>query len=454
MNCILHREKISDDIKNILHNFETKCKNINYKKGIYIYCSPGCGKTRFVMNILQSLDYDVIKYDAGDIRNKSLFDTMTCNNISDKNVLHMMNRKIKKIAIVMDEIDGMNNGDKGGITSLIKLIRQKKTKKQKIENITMMPIICIGNYYSDKKIKELMKVCNVFELKSVTKNQIATILSLSKCMVNLSITNFQYNNILDYIQGDLRKLEFIITTVSKDDNLLQIFKSTNQLLRKKSHNDDVKNTTYQIINNNDISLQHHYEQLNETERTIISLLYHENIIDPLFHTQTTHNEQESKFAFYSEIMQNICFADYMDRITYQNQIWIFNEMTSIIKIFWSNHLYHKRFHTDSYHSTSTKNNHKAKDIRFTKVLTKYSTEYNNQIFIYNLCQQLDLDKKDMLLFFFELRIKYVHADIIIQNVGNVNISILDIKRIYRYIDKITKSCDESISDHDSVIDDE
>ena len=36
----------------------------------------------------------------------------------------------------MDEIDGMNNGDKGGINSLIKLIRPKKTKKQKLEEVT------------------------------------------------------------------------------------------------------------------------------------------------------------------------------------------------------------------------------------------------------------------------------------------------------------------------------
>ena len=33
----------------------------------------------------------------------------------------------------LDEIDGMNNGDKGAIISLIKLIRQKKTKKQKLK---------------------------------------------------------------------------------------------------------------------------------------------------------------------------------------------------------------------------------------------------------------------------------------------------------------------------------
>ena len=35
----------------------------------------------------------------------------------------------------MDDIDGMNNGDKGGINSLIKIIRPKKTKKQKTRGI-------------------------------------------------------------------------------------------------------------------------------------------------------------------------------------------------------------------------------------------------------------------------------------------------------------------------------
>ena len=38
------------------------------------------------------------------------------------------------------------------------------------------------------------------------------------------------------------------------------------------------------------------------------------------------------------------------------------------------------------------------EIRFTKILTKYSTEYNNQLFIQNLCQELNLDIKDMFNF--------------------------------------------------------
>ena len=131
LNKILNRQDTYNKIKEILLNFDTNYKNMNYKKGIYLYGSPGCGKTHFIMNILKELNYDIIKYDAGDVRNKSLIDTITSNNVSNQNVLQMMSKTRKKIAIVMDEIDGMNNGDKGGITSLIKLIRQKKTKKQK-----------------------------------------------------------------------------------------------------------------------------------------------------------------------------------------------------------------------------------------------------------------------------------------------------------------------------------
>ena len=59
--------------------------------------TPGCGKTLFIKNILKEIDFDSICYDAGDIRNKSLIDTITSNNISNYNVLTMMQKKQKQI---------------------------------------------------------------------------------------------------------------------------------------------------------------------------------------------------------------------------------------------------------------------------------------------------------------------------------------------------------------------
>jgi SpoVK/Ycf46/Vps4 family AAA+-type ATPase len=430
INNILEREKIANDIKNILLSFDDNCKNIKFKKGIYIYGSPGCGKTQFVTNLLKELNYDVIKYDAGDVRNKSLIDTITSNNISNRNVLQMMTKQVKKIAIVMDEIDGMNNGDKGGITALIKIIRQKKTKKQRLENMTMNPIICIGNYYIDKKMRELMKVCNTFELNTPSNTQINKIMLSMMPNINSIQSNLK-EEIIDYIQGDLRKLIFINNIYIKKPDILnnEIIKNIFQL---KSYNEDSKKITQTLINK-PMKIEQHNRFMNETDRTIVALLWHENIVDVL-----SSAKPEKSYPFYLKILDNICYSDYIDRITFQNQIWQFNEMSSLMKTFYNNKLYHDHF-------PEHKNN-KPIDIRFTKVLTKYSTEYNNILFIYNLCQQLDIDKKDLMSFFQELRLYHTEdlcnqIDILnelLKLFENYNISKLDIKRIYRYLDKNVK----------------
>lgn len=72
-------------------------------------------------------------------------------------------------------------------------------------------------------------------------------------------------------------------------------------------------------------------------------------------------------------------------------------MSSMIKTFYNNWLYHTRF-------PELADRFQPDEVRFTKVLTKYSTEYNNQLFLYNMCQELDMDKKDVVAFFQELRL--------------------------------------------------
>ena len=406
INNILNRNKIYESIKIELEYFEKNKENIDINRGFYIYGNSGVGKTKFIINLLNDLNYKIIKYDAGDIRNKSVIETISKNNMTDKSVVSMFNNNPKKIAIIMDEIDGMNNGDKGGINALIKLLRAKKTKKQKLEDTTSIPIICISDYHNDKKIRELIKVCKNYELLTPTTDQIKTLLKKQKIKPTEIILNF--------IDNDLKKLEYFykIYQTNQFENLEPIL---NKFQSKKNNND-----TNKIIKDLFTNLQYIYNHnllISETDRTIIGLLFHENVINIL-----DKKSAQDTIIFYKNILDNICFSDYIDRITFQKQIWKFNEMSSLIKTFYNN-------------SLLINNNYKyqKEPIRFTKVLTKYSTEYNNQLFIQGLCQQLNVDKKDLLLYFYKNSSD--DEDFVKFLIENYEISKLEIDRLYRYLEK-------------------
>ena len=410
-NTILNRTTTYNQIKEELELFEKQKHNITQKRGFYIYGDSGIGKTRFVESLLEKNDYFLIKFNAGDVRNKGIIDNITKENMNDTSVIDMFHKRKRKIAIIMDEIDGMNSGDKGGINSLIKLIRPKKTKKQKEEITTNIPVFCIGNGRIDKKMKELMKVCYIHKLDIPNNDSIGKIIKMHWPAISIQDSN----TITNYVQNDLRKLNDLYETSKHCD----IFNNNtwNYLLNTKCYYEDAKEQTKLILNNK-ISFHQHSNTLNETDRTIISLLLHENIVEVL------RKNNIEDIEFYNKLLDNFCLGDYVDRITFQKQIWQFNEMSSLIKTYYNQFLLHSKYKPKKYNPT---------EVRFTKVLTKYSTEYNNSIFIQTLCEKLNLDKKDMLLYFYR-NINKIHEDDFIQKMSNdYEICKLDIQRIGKFV---------------------
>ena len=416
INKLINRNSLVNDICEKLKIIEKNKYKIECQKGIYIYGAPGSGKTHLVKYILKLLNYDMVYYSASDVRNKSVIDSITKYNMSNVNVLSMFEKKKRNIAIVMDEIDGMNSGDKGGITGLIKLIRPKKTKKQKQEEYTFNPIICIGHHHFDKKIKDLMKVCHVFEVKPPTNIEVTNLINNIMPSID-NVPEFVY-----YIQNDLCKFKFLYNMyVSMNKNIN--YDNIESLLNQKTHNEDIKNTTKYIINNNTDITQHN-RLINETDRTIVALLWHENIIDMF-----GKFNQKDVIAFYVSVLENMCFADFIDRITFQKQIWQFNEMSSLIKTMKNNHVY-RNFNVKNF-------KYSPSEVRFTKVLTKYSTEFNNYQFLCGLTQNLMMEKKDVFSYFNFLKNSDDSNERIEKIIEEMDIVLLDISRMYRILDKFS-----------------
>lgn len=415
LNNILDRNNILINIKNILDNFSI---NNNNKKGIYVYGDNGIGKSKLILNFLKENNFDVLYYDNSIIRNKNLIENICSNNLSNKNIYSMLCEKEKKLVIVIDDIDCMNCGDKNGIVTLVKLIREKKTKKQKLENFTNNPVICINGRGSDKKTLELMKVCNVFEIKSPTNIQ------LKKIIENLYPNIYKYRkeeniiiekNILNFLDNNLLsfdKLDFYY----KNDFIYKKFFDINFINTNLNYNN---NLNIKLITKNILSNSYNFNDINkilESDRTIVSLLFHENIVNVI---------DIDNLNIYLEILENFIFADYIDRIIFQKQIWQLTEYSYIIKIFYNNYILNKN------------NLLKAINIDkiiFTKVLTKYSSEYNNYIFIYSLLQIFLVDKIDIYIYF--LNISELNINDIISKLKYVNINKLEIIRIIKFINYI------------------
>lgn len=432
----IQREEEERQLKSLLLSFsalsneQKKCA----KKGIYIYGESGVGKSYFVRRCLEEMNYDVVSYNTGTIRNKSLFENITSDNMSSYSVLSLLKKTPRKIAIVIDDINSMN-GDKGShLTTLIKIIRAKKTKKHKGEDTSINPIICIGNGIANlgKKLLELVKSCDVIQLKRPTTIQMKKLLQYKYA----DICDNDMDTLTYYIQNDLNKLNIIMKLYVNNPDILKspIFR---EMFHLKTNNHDNR-TELKIIYNQCPKIKDHTTIIRNSEQTTMGLYWHENVPDIIQLISNNNDAKGNVYTYtknkiYLEILNNICFADYIDRFMFQKQIWKLKEMTSLIKTFKTQTILAKYTSTSNISlETISKLN-----IRFTKVLTKYTNEFNNFTFIQILGNKLSLDIKDILAFFIYLK----HTHSIIQTNDNAiinplecyNISCTDIKRMYKYL---------------------
>jgi hypothetical protein len=398
-NDLFDRKHVKELILDFLSSFSPS--NLTQTKGLYIIGPSGCGKTAFINDIIPKGDYDIISYDASDIRTKAVIPDLVGSKLSNCNVLNLFSKKRKQTVIIMDEMDYMNVGDKGGIKELIKYTRPKKTKKQQVEPQTICPIIFIGNNDNDKKIKELINVCTLLKLQNPTDKQMVDYIKLT--MPNLINTPY-LDNLLTYSNNNLRKLDLFIEFYNYEPTKINLV--LDMIVGKNNFYTHTKEIVRQLYTNY-IPISNYNSVIKETDRTTLGLLWHENMSSII--------NTKQNLSVYKQMLDNLCVSDYIDRIIFQNQIWQLSEQNSFIKTFYNNYLLHQHI----------KKIKIPDEIIFTKVLTKYSTEYNNYCFLQQLEQKLFCNKNEIIHQFInktdeELENKYY-------------LSTLDIERMKRFI---------------------
>jgi replication factor C subunit 1 len=142
------------------------------KKAVLLSGPPGIGKTTTAKVVSQMLGLQAIEVNASDSRGKA--DSKiekgvggsTSNSIkeliSNATLNYSDNRTKKpKAVLIMDEVDGMSAGDRGGVADLIASIK-----------ISKIPIVCICNDRFSQKLKSLVNYCLLLNFRKPTKQQV------------------------------------------------------------------------------------------------------------------------------------------------------------------------------------------------------------------------------------------------------------------------------------------
>ena len=185
-------------------------------KGIFraalLHGPPGIGKTTAAHLVAKLEGYDVVESNASETRNKKLLETGLKGVLDTTSLLGYFagdGKKVdaskRKLLLIMDEVDGMSAGDRGGVGAMAAVAKK-----------TNIPIIMICNERRLPKMKPFDGNAAEFAFRRPTTDMIRSRIATICFREGIKLPSQVLNALIEGCNGDIRQIINMISTVKLD----------------------------------------------------------------------------------------------------------------------------------------------------------------------------------------------------------------------------------------------
>ena len=183
-------------------------------RAVMIHGPPGIGKTTAAHLVAKLEGYDVVESNASDARSKKLVEAGMKGVLSTTSLMGYFGSATgggeveaskKKLVLIMDEVDGMSAGDRGGVGALAAVAKK-----------TRIPLILICNERKQPKMRPFDFVTFDLPFRRPTVDQIRSRIMTIAFREGMKMEGNVINRLIEGSGSDIRQVVNMISTAKLD----------------------------------------------------------------------------------------------------------------------------------------------------------------------------------------------------------------------------------------------
>lgn len=297
---------------------------------------PGIGKTTLVHRIMKRIGYTLCEFNASHTRSGIAFDKTILPLLKHGGVQEWLrDGSNSRMAVLLDEMDGLSGGEKGGLQKLLNFLREWRPED------CSHPLVLVCNSLHGRPMEQIRRICTTMVLQPPNP---------------------------DVILGTLKGKHELPRTVAECGDLRVIFRHIEgfPVLDQSVHIEDSNCTSaslewawHCLFNEYDPYM---HIALENNEANLAGLVLHENAPQRL-------EGYKDALADYLRIFDILYVSDWADFWAFFYQCWQILPLTQQLKLKVTNQIF-------SDHGAPTKDPPAPEDLVFTRVLSRQSALFN------------------------------------------------------------------------------